>query len=190
MDITNYTFTKHASNRLAQRFLIGSMGRITFLRMFIDHGGKLYRQEEDGLQIWRNKEVEIVVNEKEKTIITCYPIKEIVEKEVMVEVEKQVDIYDDLKSDLKEQTRLLKKKIVRDNYDYISNKIDELSSISKSFKNTHDDVIDEKFDEFYQTIVYFRKKMGKIKAYRDSASKFMETQEWDILTLTAWNMNR
>ena len=165
MGLNNYTFTKHADQRLMERFLISKNNRQSFITNFMTTGGKFERKE-GANDIWSNGDIFVVVAPETQTIITVYHRYQ---KDIVSE-----PLEPTLMADLAAEARKLRKRKVRDASGGIQNDIEELLNLSRSLGNTHDEVVDEAFDSLYNATVDFKKKLGTIRAYRQDADKLIE----------------
>lgn len=169
--LQNYTWTKHADQRLMERFLIAKSGRQSFITNFVTNGGHFVRKELDGTDIWQVNDVVIVANPESQTIITVYHTYQ---KTVQDTTEDPEKLPDALLVDLAEQARLLKKRAVRSSVDDIQGLVNELWELSVPLRNTHDEVVDESFEELYSKATKFRRYLGQIKAYRQGADTIIK----------------
>lgn len=165
LNIQNYTFTKHADERLMERFLISKGNRQSFLTNFMTTGGKFSRKEGEH-DIWSNGDIFIVTAPETQTIITVYHKYQ---KDVTEE-----PLEPSLMLDLANEARKLRKRKVREAAGAIQGTLEELLKTSKSLGNTHDEVVDEAFEALYKGVTSFRKELGVIKAYRQDAQKIIE----------------
>ena len=164
LNFNDYTWTKHADERLMQRFLIAKTGRQSFLTNFFTSGGKFERKD-GNTDIWTNGEISVVVNPESRTIITVYHKYNTSENE---------GINEDLQIDLAVEAKKLKKRVVRSSVEEIETYLSDANRYLRSLSNTHDEVINENFESLYSTIVSLKKYLGKIKAYREDADKVIE----------------
>lgn len=169
--LQNYVWTKHADQRLMERFLIAKSGRQAFITNFVTNGGHFVRKEHDGTDIWQANDVVIVANPESQTIITVYHTYQKPTQDAPEEPER---LPDALLRDLAEQARLLKKRAVRSSVDEIQKMIEELHTLSVPLRNTHDEVVDESFEELVTKATNLRQYLGRIKAYRMGADKVIE----------------
>lgn len=177
MSLQNYRWTKHADERLMQRFLIGKSGRQTFISNFMTNGGHFIRKEVGNgmnVDLWQANDIVVVVNPESQTVITVYHLYQ---KEAEPTPEKADNrLSDEFLSDLAVQARLLKKRAVRSNVDEIQDLITELWDLATPLRNTHDEVVDKSFDLLYSKTTAFRKYLGKIKGYRQSADQIISKE--------------
>ena len=169
--LQNYVWTKHADQRLMERFLIAKSGRQAFITNFVTNGGRFVRKEHDGTDIWQVNDVVIVANPESQTIITVYHTYQKPTQDAPEEPER---LPDALLSDLAEQARLLKKRAVRSSVDEIQKMIEELHALSVPLRNTHDGVVDESFEELVTKATNLRQYLGRLKDYRMGADKVIE----------------
>lgn len=169
MSLQNYSWTKHADERLMQRFLIGKSGRQTFISNFMMNGGHFSLKEHDGSEIWESGDIVLVVNPETQTIITVYHKNQKPEDKT-----EGSNLTDEFLTDLAEQARIIKKRIIKDSLPDIDELINNVLESVPPLRNTHDEIVDNGFDSLYTNVTKLRSYLGKIKAYRMSADKVRE----------------
>lgn len=167
MGINSYTWTKHADERLMQRFLISKSGRQSFVTNFMTNGGKFVSKELDGTEIWESGDIVIVVNPESQTIITVY-------HKYQKQEDKQEEFNKNFLIDLAEQSRVLKKRVIKENTATIQQLIEDIVSSIPSLKNTHDEIVDKGFDTLYKNTEKLKVYLDGLKDYRSSADKIRE----------------
>lgn len=169
MGLNSYTWTKHADERLMQRFLIAKSGRQTFITNFMTTGGHFVLKEHDGSELWESGDITLVVNPETQTIITVYHKNQKQGKDT-----ESSELTDEFLTDLAEQARVLKKRVIKENMAEIENLIGDVVSAVPPLRNTHDEIVDNGFDALYQNVDNLRVHLDKLKAYRMSADKVRE----------------
>lgn len=162
--IKEYNFTKHADERLMERFLVPKSGRQAFITNFLMKGGKFIEKGKDNLDLYRANDIIIVADPANQTIVTVYH-KDQKRKNPVDSLE------DDFLADLAEQSRVLKKRVVRDNTDNIEHLVYEVSELTKPLRNTHDTVVDSGFESLYSKVSELKEYLDKLDSYRKSADK-------------------
>jgi len=163
MSIQNYSWTKHADQRLLERFLISKSGRNSFITQFMTNGGKFIKKQADGNELWQSNEIRLVVNPETQTIITVYHIYE--EKEEGYKYD--TELIEDLSIELKK----LRKRKTRESATFLEVKLNKALDTIKSLKNTHDNIIDNAFSELENDMNSINGSFNSIKRYREETIK-------------------
>lgn len=167
MSIQNYSWTKHADQRLLERFLISKSGRNSFITQFMTNGGKFVKKQADGNELWQSNEIRLVVNPESQTIITVY-------HKYQKQEDEQEEFNKNFLIDLAEQSRVLKKRVIKENTATIQQLIEDIVSSVPSLKSTHDEIVDKGFDALYKNTEKLKVYLDGLKDYRSSADKVRE----------------